>query len=65
MCYGYFDDEQRKYVIECPDIPLPWINYLGSKARRTTKVDGLYPSHTKSIGLSPDMLKSHIHLHNP
>jgi cellobiose phosphorylase len=29
MKFGYFDDEQREYVITRPDIPLPWINYLG------------------------------------
>jgi cellobiose phosphorylase len=29
MRYGYFDDVQREYVIERPDTPLPWINYLG------------------------------------
>ncbi|OGN93401.1 MAG: glycosyl transferase [Chloroflexi bacterium RBG_13_50_21] len=29
MRYGYFDDEQREYVIKRPDTPLPWINYLG------------------------------------
>jgi len=32
MRYGYFDDERREYVITQPDIPLPWINYLGSEA---------------------------------
>ncbi|MFX0063198.1 MAG: GH36-type glycosyl hydrolase domain-containing protein [Candidatus Hermodarchaeota archaeon] len=32
MHYGYFDDEQREYVITRPDTPLPWINYLGCKA---------------------------------
>ncbi len=32
MRFGYFDDEQREYVITRPDTPLPWINYLGSKA---------------------------------
>ncbi|NPV56998.1 MAG: glycosyl transferase [Anaerolineae bacterium] len=32
MQYGYFDDEQREYVIERPDTPLPWINYLGSES---------------------------------
>jgi cellobiose phosphorylase len=32
MRYGYFDDEQREYVITQPDTPLPWINYLGSEA---------------------------------
>lgn len=29
MRYGYFDDGHREYVIERPDTPLPWINYLG------------------------------------
>ncbi|MFC7534475.1 GH36-type glycosyl hydrolase domain-containing protein [Actinoplanes sp. GCM10030250] len=32
MRYGHFDDEQREYVIERPDTPLPWINYLGTEA---------------------------------
>jgi cellobiose phosphorylase len=27
--YGHFDDQNREYVITRPDIPLPWINYLG------------------------------------
>ena len=31
MRYGHFDDAQREYVIERPDTPLPWINYLGSE----------------------------------
>ena len=31
MHYGHFDDENREYVIERPDTPLPWINYLGSE----------------------------------
>ena len=29
MRYGHFDDKQREYIIERPDTPLPWINYLG------------------------------------
>ncbi len=29
MRYGYFDDQNREYVITRPDTPLPWINYLG------------------------------------
>jgi cellobiose phosphorylase len=29
MKFGYFDDENREYVITRPDTPLPWINYLG------------------------------------
>ncbi len=29
MQYGHFDDATREYVIERPDTPLPWINYLG------------------------------------
>jgi cellobiose phosphorylase len=31
MRYGHFDDEHREYIIERPDTPLPWINYLGSE----------------------------------
>ena len=31
MRYGHFDDRNREYVIERPDTPLPWINYLGSE----------------------------------
>jgi len=31
MKYGYFDDQTREYVIQQPDTPLPWINYLGSE----------------------------------
>jgi len=27
--YGYFDKENKEYVITRPDTPLPWINYLG------------------------------------
>lgn len=30
MKYGYFDDEKREYVINRPDTPAPWANYLGS-----------------------------------
>ncbi|WP_127507741.1 GH36-type glycosyl hydrolase domain-containing protein [Actinoplanes solisilvae] len=32
MRYGHFDDQRREYVIERPDTPLPWINYLGTEA---------------------------------
>lgn len=31
MRYGYFDDALREYVIERPDIPVSWTNYLGVK----------------------------------
>ncbi|MCR4604713.1 MAG: N,N'-diacetylchitobiose phosphorylase [Eubacterium sp.] len=30
MQYGYFDNENREYVITRPDTPMPWANYLGS-----------------------------------
>ena len=29
MRYGYFDDGRREYVIERPDVPASWSNYLG------------------------------------
>jgi len=31
MEYGYFDDENREYVITNPKTPYPWINYLGNE----------------------------------
>ncbi|HYH02114.1 MAG TPA: hypothetical protein VEC37_03360, partial [Bacillota bacterium] len=30
MRYGYFDDEKQEYVIEKPDTPMSWVNYLGT-----------------------------------
>ncbi len=30
MRYGYFDDATRQYVIERPDTPMSWVNYLGT-----------------------------------
>ncbi len=29
MKYGFFDDQNREYVITSPKTPWPWINYLG------------------------------------
>jgi cellobiose phosphorylase len=29
MKYGYFDLENKEYVITRPDTPAPWANYLG------------------------------------
>jgi cellobiose phosphorylase len=29
--FGHFDDSAREYVIERPDTPLPWFNYLGAE----------------------------------
>ncbi len=31
MRYGFFDDESKEYVIERPDTPRSWTNYLGNK----------------------------------
>ena len=31
MKYGHFDNDNREYVIECPDVPVSWTNYLGVK----------------------------------
>jgi N,N'-diacetylchitobiose phosphorylase len=31
MRYGYFDNDNREYVIERPDVPVSWTNYLGVK----------------------------------
>ena len=29
--FGYFDDDNREYVITDPATPFPWINYLGNE----------------------------------
>jgi N,N'-diacetylchitobiose phosphorylase len=29
MQYGHFDDENREYVIDRPDVPVSWTNYIG------------------------------------
>ncbi len=29
MKFGFFDDQNKEYVITTPKTPLPWINYLG------------------------------------
>jgi len=31
MKYGFFDDDNKEYVITTPKTPLPWINYLGNQ----------------------------------
>ena len=31
MQYGHFDDYKKEYVINTPETPYPWINYLGNK----------------------------------
>jgi cellobiose phosphorylase len=31
MKYGYFNDDDREYVITIPQTPYPWINYLGNE----------------------------------
>ena len=30
MQYGFFDDKNKEYVIQRPDTPKSWSNYLGS-----------------------------------
>jgi cellobiose phosphorylase len=29
--FGFFDDQQKEYVVTTPQTPYPWINYLGTK----------------------------------
>ncbi|MEI6150239.1 MAG: hypothetical protein WCS01_14160, partial [bacterium] len=31
MKYGHFDATKKEYVIQTPNTPLPWINYLGTQ----------------------------------
>ena len=30
MRFGYFDEVNKEYIIDRPDTPAPWANYLGS-----------------------------------
>lgn len=30
MWYGYFDTDNDEYVVERPDVPVSWTNYLGT-----------------------------------
>ncbi len=30
MQYGYFDEQNKEYIITKPNTPAPWVNYLGS-----------------------------------
>ena len=55
MRYGHFDDENREYVIERPDVPVSWTNYLGVKDLCTviSHNAGGY-SFYKTAGASPD-----------
>jgi cellobiose phosphorylase len=32
MKFGYFDDQNREYVMTTPKTPYPWINYLGNES---------------------------------
>jgi cellobiose phosphorylase len=32
MKFGHFDNVKREYVIERPETPMPWINYLGMES---------------------------------
>lgn len=31
MRYGYFDNENREYVIDKPNVPVSWTNYIGTE----------------------------------
>lgn len=31
MQYGFFDNDNKEYVVERPDVPVSWTNYLGVK----------------------------------
>ena len=31
MRYGHFDTDADEYVIERPDVPMSWTNYLGTR----------------------------------
>ncbi len=56
MRYGYFDDVNREYVIERPDVPVSWTNYLGVKDLCTVishNAGGYSFYQTAEQGISP------------
>jgi cellobiose phosphorylase len=53
MRYGFFDDAAKEYVIERPDTPRPWSNYLGSRKYGgiiTNNAGGYSFSHSPAEG---------------
>lgn len=53
MKCGYFDDRAKEYVIERPDTPRPWSNYLGSRKYGgiiTNNAGGYSFSHSPAEG---------------
>lgn len=53
MRYGYFDQQAKEYVIERPDTPRPWSNYLGSRKYGgliTNNAGGYSFSHSPAEG---------------
>lgn len=53
MQYGHFDDEAREYVIDRPDTPRAWSNYLGSRrygAIITNNAGGYSFTHSPASG---------------
>ena len=53
MKYGYFDNENREYVIDRPDVPVSWTNYIG-----TEKMGGVF-SHNAGGYLWYDSPENH------
>jgi len=45
MRYGFFDGPNREYVIERPDTPRAWSNYLGSRKYGGIITAGPRPFH--------------------
>jgi cellobiose phosphorylase len=53
MRYGHFDDAAKEYVIDRPDTPKPWSNYLGSRKYGgiiTNNAGGYSFSHSPAEG---------------
>ena len=52
MKFGHYDDVNREYVIETPQTPYPWINYLGNEKffSLISNTAGGYAFYTDEIG---------------
>ncbi len=76
MKYGYFDDAAKEYVIERPDTPRSWSNYLGSTrygAIITNNAGGYSFFHSAAQGrftrlrfnaIPPDQPGRYLYLHD-
>lgn len=55
MKYGHFDDAAREYVIDRPDTPRPWSNYIGSRRLSGTASWACYTAAQWLLCIRPEV----------